>query len=115
MSEAFRAAQSKPIHARFTKQLRQLVTRVEHARLDGVCRSANDLGYLFDCLGNRRDSSLHDEGDNRSRHLRMIARAFLLRGERHDSHSTEFALVNGEVESPHSRRSVSAHRDDRTY
>jgi hypothetical protein len=29
-------------------QLRQLLARVEHARLDRVLRNANDLGYLFD-------------------------------------------------------------------
>jgi len=30
------------------QQLRQLLARVEHARLDRVLRNANDLGYLFD-------------------------------------------------------------------
>ena len=39
---------TKALHARFAKQLRQLMTRVEHSRLDGVCRDGNDLGYLFD-------------------------------------------------------------------
>jgi hypothetical protein len=29
-------------------QLRQLLARVEHARLDRALRNANDLGYLFD-------------------------------------------------------------------
>src|SRR5262249_34063206 len=39
---------TKALHARFAKQLPQLMTRVEHSRLDGVCRDGNDLGYLFD-------------------------------------------------------------------
>src|SRR5262249_2951197 len=32
---------TKALHARFAKQLRQLMTRVEHSRLDGVYRNAN--------------------------------------------------------------------------
>src|SRR5215471_21848482 len=91
---------TKALHARFAKQLRQLMTRVEHSRLDGVCRDGNDLGYLFD-----RFDLVIDE----------IHHFTMSRDEHHCSPPSEFVLMNRETTVAQFTMKCSAHHNDWTY